>query len=165
MTVSGNYRRIRAIPYSFFKFSFMRKSILIFSLFNVPLMSCSTAVEYLPYVYKVDVNQGNVIDQAMIDQLRPNMTKRQVLYVMGSPMLVDYFHQNRWDYIYSTKKSGENAEQKTLSIFFENDQIKSIQGDFKPSATPVVKPNTDNMVDVPKRNLDKTLTEKFSDLF
>jgi outer membrane protein assembly factor BamE len=128
-------------------------------------MSCSTAVEYLPYVYKVDVNQGNVIDQVMIDQLRPNMTKRQVLYVMGSPMLVDYFHQNRWDYIYSTKKSGENTEQKTLSIFFENDQIKSIQGDFKPSSTPVVKPNADNMVDVPKRNLDKTLTEKFSDLF
>lgn len=143
----------------------MRKNILIFSLLSVPLMSCSTAVEYLPYVYKVDVNQGNVIDQTMIDQLRPNMTKRQVLYVMGSPMLVDYFHQNRWDYVYSTKKSGENVEQKTISIFFENDQIKSIQGDFKPSATPVAKPNADKMVDVPKRDLDKTLTETISDLF
>jgi outer membrane protein assembly factor BamE len=143
----------------------MRKTILIFSLLSGPLMSCSTAVEYLPYVYKVDVNQGNVIDQTMIDQLRPNMTKRQVLYVMGSPMLVDYFHQNRWNYVYSTKKSGENVEQKTISIFFENDQIKSIQGDFKPSATPVAKPNADKMVDVPKRDLDKTLWETISDLF
>lgn len=143
----------------------MRKSILIFSLLSVPLMSCSTAFEYLPYVYKIDVNQGNVIDQSMVDQLRPNMTKRQVLYIMGSPMLVDYFHQNRWDYVYSTKKSGEDLEQKNLSIFFENDQIKSIQGDFKPSSTPVAKPNTDKMVDVPKRDLDKTLTEKISDLF
>lgn len=122
-------------------------------------MSCSTAVEYLPYVYKIDVNQGNVIDQTMIDQLRPNMTKRQVLYIMGSAMLVDFFHQNRWDYVYSTKKGGENLEQKIVSIFFENDQLKGIQGDLRPSATPVVKPSTDKVVDVPKRDLEKTLWE------
>jgi len=137
----------------------MRKSILLFSFFSVSLISCATAVEYLPYVYKIDINQGNVVDQTMIDQLRPNMTKRQVLYIMGSPMLVDYFHQNRWDYVYSTRKGGENLEQKTVSIFFENDQLKNIQGDFRPSAVPVSKPNTDAMIDVPKRDLEKTLWE------
>lgn len=120
-------------------------------------------LENLPYVYKIDVNQGNVIDQAMIDQLRPNMTKKQVLYIMGSPMLVDYFHQNRWDYVYSLKKGDENPEKKTISIFFENDQIKNIQGDFRPSPTPVAKPNTDNTVEVPKRELEKTLWEKIMD--
>lgn len=143
----------------------MRKAILSLSLLSVSLMSCSTAVEYLPYVYKIDVNQGNMIDQAMIDQLRPNMTKRQVLYVMGSPMLVDFFHQNRWDYIYSSKKGGEEREQKNISIFFENDQIKSIQGDFKPSAVPVAKTSTDKTVDVPKRDLEKTMWETMTDLF
>jgi outer membrane protein assembly factor BamE len=143
----------------------MQKTILSLSLLSVQLMSCSTAVEYLPYVYKVDVNQGNVIDQSMVDQLRPNMTKRQVLYLMGSPMLVDFFHQNRWDYVYSMKKGGEDTEQKTISIFFENDQIKSIQGDFRPSSTPVAKPSVDKMIDVPKRDLEKTMWETMTDLF
>jgi len=137
----------------------MRKSILALSLLSLPLMSCSLVLDNLPYVYKVDVNQGNVIDQAMIDQLRPNMTKRQVLFIMGSPMLVDFFHQNRWDYIYSARKGGGDIEQKAVSIFFENDQIKSIQGDLKPSATPVAKPSTEKVVDVPKRDLEKTLWE------
>lgn len=137
----------------------MRKSILSLSLLSFSLTSCSTILNNLPYVYTIDINQGNMIDQAMIDQLRPNMTKRQVLYVMGSPMLVDFFHQNRWDYVYSSKKGSEDREQKTVSIFFENDQIKGIQGDFRPSAVPVVKPSVDNMVDVPKRDLEKTLWE------
>lgn len=140
----------------------MQKQILFLSLFNLSLISCSTAVEYLPYVYKIDVNQGNVVDQTMIDQLRPNMTKRQVLYIMGSPMLVDFFHQNRWDYVYSVRKGGEELEQKTVSIFFENDQLKNIQGDFRPSATPVSKPKTDAIVDVPKRDLEKTLWESMT---
>lgn len=140
----------------------MRKKILLLSLFSLPLMSCSTAVEYLPYVYKIDVNQGNVIDQAMIDQLRPNMTKRQVLYIMGSPMLVDFFHQNRWDYVYSIHKSGEDLEQKMVSIFFENEQLKNIQGDLRPSSLPVSKSSADLVVDVPKRDLDKTLWENLT---
>lgn len=143
----------------------MRKIILSLSLLSLSLMSCSTVLNNLPYVYKIDVNQGNMIDQAMIDQLRPNMTKRQVLYVMGSPMLVDFFHQNRWDYIYSSKKGGEEREQKTISIFFESDQIKSIQGDLKPSAVPVLKPSTDKIFDVPKRDLEKTLWETMSSWF
>lgn len=137
----------------------MQKTIFFLSLLSLPLLSCSTAVEYVPYVYKIDVNQGNVVDQAMIDQLRPNMTKRQVLYIMGSPMLVDFFHQNRWDYVYSVKKGGEDLEQKVVSIFFENDQLKNIQGDLRPSVLPVAKPSTDKIVDVPKRDLEKTLWE------
>lgn len=143
----------------------MRKSILSLSLLSLSLTSCSVVLNNLPYVYTIDVNQGNMIDQAMIDQLRPNMTKRQVLYVMGSPMLVDFFHQNRWDYVYSSKKGGEAREQKMISIFFENDQIKSIQGDLKPSTVPVIKPSVDKMVDVPKRDLEKTLWEKMTGWF
>jgi outer membrane protein assembly factor BamE len=140
----------------------MRTKFLVLSLCSLQLVSCATAVEYLPYVYKIDVNQGNVIDQAMIDQLRPNMTKRQVLYIMGSPMLVDFFHQSRWDYVYAVRKGGENLEQKNISIFFENDQLKNIQGDFKPSSQPVLKPSSDLVVDVPKRDLDQTLWGTFT---
>ncbi|MGR9052501.1 MAG: outer membrane protein assembly factor BamE, partial [Gammaproteobacteria bacterium] len=68
------------------------------------LSGCTTVMENLPGVYKLDIQQGNIIDQEVIDQLRPNMSKRQVLYVIGSPMLIDVFHQQRWDYLYSDQK-------------------------------------------------------------
>jgi outer membrane protein assembly factor BamE len=100
----------------------------------------------------------------MVDQLRPGMNQRQVLYIMGSPMLNNVFHKNRWDYVYSNHPSGEDRVQKQISLFFENDQIAGIQGDFRPSATPVVKTSGETTVDVPKRDLEKTLWEKITGL-
>jgi outer membrane protein assembly factor BamE len=106
-----------------------------------------------------------MVDQAMIDQLRPGMNKRQILYILGSPMLVDFFHQKRWDYLYSAQIDGGERQQKRISIFFENDQLVSIQGDFKPGATPITKATDETTVEVPKRNLEKSLWEKITGLF
>ena len=144
----------------------MRKSLYYLSLLtSFTLVSCSTILNHLPGVYTLEIQQGNIIDQAMIDQLRPAMNKRQVVYIMGSPMLDDVFHKNRWDYLYSNQPSGEDRVQKQVSLFFENDQIVSIQGDFKPGATPAIKASIETTVDVPKRDLDKTLWEKIAGLF
>lgn len=143
----------------------MRKSLFSLSLLtSLTLVSCSTILNNLPGVYTLEIQQGNIIDQAMIDQLRPGMNKRQVLYIMGSPMLDDVFHKNRWDYLYSNQPSGEDRVQKQVSLFFENDQIVGIQGDFRPSAVPVIKTSTETTIDVPKRNLEKTLWEKITSL-
>ena len=143
----------------------MRKSLFSLSLLtSLTLVSCSTILNNLPGVYTLEIQQGNIIDQAMVDQLRPGMNKRQVLYIMGSPMLDDVFHKNRWDYLYSNQPSGEDRVQKRISLFFENDQIAGVQGDFRPSATPVIKTSGETTVDVPKRNLDKTLWEKITSL-
>jgi outer membrane protein assembly factor BamE len=144
----------------------MRKPLYYLSLLtSLTLVSCSTILNNLPGVYTLEIQQGNIIDQAMIDQLRPNMSKRQVLYIMGSPMLDDVFHKNRWDYVYSNQPSGEDRVQKQVSLFFENDQIVSIQGDFRPGAIPVIKTSAATTVDVPKRELDKTLWQKITGLF
>ncbi len=144
----------------------MRKSLFALSLLtSLTLVSCSTILNNLPGVYSLEIQQGNIIDQAMVDQLRPGMNKRQVVYIMGSPMLDNYFYKNRWDYLYSAKPSGEDKIQKQLSLYFENDQIVGVQGDFRPSAVPVIKPSTEATVDVPKRDLDKTLWEKITGLF
>lgn len=132
---------------------------------SLTLASCTTILTNLPGVYTVDVQQGNMVDQAMIDQLRPNMNKRQVLYIMGSPMLVDFFHQKRWDYLYSAQAEGGDRQQKRISLFFENDQLIGVQGDFKPSEVPVIKTSEETTVDVPKRDLEKTLWEMISGLF
>ena len=129
------------------------------------LASCTTILTNLPGVYTVDVQQGNMVDQTMIDQLRPGMNKRQVLYVMGSPMLVDFFHLKRWDYLYSVKIKGQDREQKRISLYFNDDQLVGVQGDFRPSSVPVIKPSEETTVDLPKRDLEKSLWEKITGLF
>lgn len=132
---------------------------------SLTLSSCTTILTNLPGVYSIDVQQGNIVDQNMIDQLRPNMNKRQVLYIMGSPMLADFFHQKRWDYIYSIQPGGGDRQQKRMTLFFENDQLVGVQGDFKPSKVPVIKPSEETVVDVPKRDLEKTLWETITGWF
>jgi outer membrane protein assembly factor BamE len=130
------------------------------------LASCSYILNNLPGVYTIPIQQGNIVDQTMIDQLRPNMTERQVLYILGSPMLVDTFHQKRWDYLYSNQPSGEDRQQKRVSIVFnEDNQVVGVQGDFKPSSTPVVKPSEETTVDVPKRDIERTMWQKITGLF
>jgi outer membrane protein assembly factor BamE len=127
--------------------------------------ACSTILSNLPGVYTLEIEQGNMIDQIMIDQLRPNMTKRQVLYIMGSPMLSDTFHERRWDYLFSEQKTGEDRVQKRISLFFNGDNLMGVQGDFHPSAVPVLKPSTEASVELPKREIDKSMWEKISGLF
>jgi len=130
------------------------------------LTSCSYILNHLPGVYTIPIQQGNIVDQTMIDQLRPNMTERQVLYILGSPMLVDTFHQKRWDYLYSNQPSGEDRQQKRVSIFFNQDNlVTGVQGDFKPSPTPVNKPSEETTIDVPKREIERTMWQKIKGLF
>lgn len=86
-----------------------------------------------PGVYKIDIQQGNVVTQDMIDQLRPGMTRRQVRFIMGNPLIQDTFHTNRWDYLYSLQPGGGERQQERISVFFnENDQLASLSGDFMP---------------------------------
>ncbi|MDD2046872.1 outer membrane protein assembly factor BamE [Pseudomonas putida] len=89
-----------------------------------------------PGVYKIDIQQGNVVTQDMIDQLRPGMTRRQVRFIMGNPLIQDTFHTNRWDYLYSLQPGGGQRQQERMSIYFnENDQLVSLSGDFMPGVS------------------------------
>jgi outer membrane protein assembly factor BamE len=146
-------------------FSLMRKSFFLLTLAGAfALAACSTVLNNLPGVYTLEIQQGNVVEQDMINQLKPGMSKKQVLYIMGSPMLMDVFHQKRWDYLYSKQLEGEPREQKRISLYFEGDILTGIQGDFKPDlqAAKVIKETT---VEVPKRDLEETMWEKISGLF
>jgi outer membrane protein assembly factor BamE len=86
-----------------------------------------------PGVYKISIPQGNIITQDMVDQLRPGMTKRQVIFVMGTPLVRDPYHQDRWDYVYNFQPGGGERGQERLSVVFEDDQLVSISGDFEPT--------------------------------
>lgn len=142
-----------------------KTALLLAVVAPLTLSGCQTIFNNLPGVYTLDIQQGNMVDQAMVDQLRPNMTKRQVLYIMGSPMLADSFHEKRWDYLYSMQPGGQDRLQKRISLFFNGDNLAGVQGDFRPSAMPVVRETNETTVDVPKRDLDTTLWEKISGLF
>ena len=86
-----------------------------------------------PGVYKISIPQGNIITQDMVDQLRPGMTKRQVIFVMGTPLVRDPYHQDRWDYVYNFQPGGGERGQERLSVVFEDDQLVSLSGDFEPT--------------------------------
>ena len=86
-----------------------------------------------PGIHRVEVQQGNSITQEMIDQLRPGMTKSQVRYIMGTPLVADSFHQNRWDYYYSIKKSDGELEREQVTVYFTDGKLSKIRGDYAPS--------------------------------
>lgn len=102
-------------------------------LIGVALASLVSACSEFPGVYKIDIPQGNVVTQEMVDQLRPGMTPSQVRYVMGTPLINDTFSPNRWDYLYSMKQGGEPRTQERISLYFENEQLTRITGDFRPA--------------------------------
>jgi outer membrane protein assembly factor BamE len=97
------------------------------------ISACSIPSLQFPGVYKIDIQQGNIITQEMIDQLRPGMTKRQVNFVMGTPLVRDPFHQDRWDYVYSYQPGGGIRGQERITMYFENDLLTHFEGDFKPT--------------------------------
>lgn len=110
----------------------LRNFLLILS---VALLAGCNNVGFMdfPGVYKISIPQGNIITQDMVDQLRPGMTKRQVVFVMGTPLVRDPYHQDRWDYIYSFQPGGGVRGQERISVFFVDDLLVSFSGDFAPS--------------------------------
>lgn len=79
-----------------------------------------------PGVFRIDVGQGNLITKEMIDKLRVGMTPRQVEYVMGSAMITDTFHPDRWDYLYSLETGKGIMMQNQLTLYFENERLARI---------------------------------------
>ena len=126
----------------------MMRFILIFISLCL-LCACSRSYDggfNAPLLYKIDIQQGNVVDQEMLDQLKPGMDKKQVKFIMGTPVLIDPFHNERWEYIYSFQEGGTVREQRHITLHFENDKLAYISGDIEISNIP--------------RQKDKIITEE-----
>ncbi|HKK14130.1 MAG TPA: outer membrane protein assembly factor BamE [Gammaproteobacteria bacterium] len=85
-----------------------------------------------PFVHRIDIQQGNVITQDMVDKLKPGMDKKQVRFVMGTPLLQDPFHGNRWDYVYTNQPGHGKPTRKHVVLYFKNNQLAKITGDLRP---------------------------------
>ena len=88
----------------------------------------------MPRVHKVTVQQGNVITQEMIDSLKPGMTRAQVAFIMGEPIVRNTFDEARWDYIYTIEVPGIYGDEKRISLYFEEDKLAYFTGDYIPSS-------------------------------
>ncbi len=79
-------------------------------------------------IHRIDVQQGNLIEPAQLEKLKVGMDKNQARFVLGTPMVADIFHENRWDYVYSRRREGEpSTEIKRVSLYFENDLVARIE--------------------------------------
>ena len=99
------------------------------------LAGCS----YVPRIpgitpYRMEIQQGNYVTQEMVSQLKPGMTKEQVRFVLGTPMVTDIFHSDRWDYVYWRETAKGEREQRKLTVLFENGVLQRLDGDVVSSA-------------------------------
>lgn len=100
----------------------------------IVLAACSS-VDIPVSPYRIDVQQGNALDQEAVDKLKVGMTSAQVRFLLGTPLLIDPFRNNRWDYVYNFRKAGKLTEKKRLALFFENEVLARIEAEgFAPKA-------------------------------
>ena len=83
--------------------------------------------------YRMEIQQGNFISQEMVAQLKPGMTKEQVRFILGTPMVTDIFHSERWDYVYWRQTPAGAREQRKVAVLFEQGQLARVDGDVVPS--------------------------------
>lgn len=141
------------------RFSMQRSLLYPMLAIILTVTGCSSTGEYAvtvpvassnPFVYQPAVQQGTVITQEMVNQLRIGMEKSQVRFVMGTATIVDTFHQDRWDYFYSLVEGGDLQETYRLTIFFKGGKLSSMQGDFSPKAEIKTNKMQEKVFDVPK---------------
>jgi len=104
--------------------------ILMAGALALNLSACSV-VDWL--VYKVPVQQGNLVEQKQVDLLRVGMTKSQVNFILGTPLVVDTFDPDRWDYVYHSRVGNEDPAEQRFSVFFKDDKLIAMSGNLKPS--------------------------------
>lgn len=83
--------------------------------------------------YKVEVVQGNFVSKEQVDALKTGMSRQQVREILGTPLLTDVFHANRWDYVFTIRRQGVEPQQRRLTVFFDGDTLARFEGDTMPS--------------------------------
>ncbi|MDE2402881.1 MAG: outer membrane protein assembly factor BamE [Burkholderiales bacterium] len=83
--------------------------------------------------YQIDVVQGNVVTQEVMAQIQPGLGRTQVREILGSPLLADAFHADRWDYVFSIRRQGVPAQQRRVTVFFKDDMVERFEADPLPS--------------------------------
>lgn len=116
--------------------AYTMRAKLIFVPISLLLASCSEMAMPKLFTFsphKIEIRQGNLISQEMRERLKPDMTRMQVRALLGTPLVSDPFHANRWDYVYRLEQGGKLVENQRLTLYFEGDRLARIDdGEMPP---------------------------------
>jgi outer membrane protein assembly factor BamE len=110
---------------------------LVLAVAAAVLVAACSGVPRIPGItpYKMDIQQGNFVSQEMVAQLKPGMTREQVRFILGTPLVADIFHADRWDYVYWREAPNGKREERRVALFFSADnKLERIAGDVVSSA-------------------------------
>jgi len=111
----------------------MKKLLIIITCIATLIMAgCSR----FHIVHRIDIQQGNVVTLEKVNKLETGMDRNQARFVMGTPMVVDVFHQDRWNYVYYLKPGYDDPQEEQVALIFENDVLVKIDSSIKPSDEP-----------------------------
>lgn len=124
------------------------------------LALCASACSYVPRIvteYRIDVQQGNVLNQEMVSQLRPGLNRDQVRFILGTPLLMDVFHRERWDYMFRFQEGKTNrVTMRKFSVFFDQDGLlERVSGDAESGSVAELTAPTEQMQVVDLGTLDE----------
>ena len=95
-------------------------------LFSLPLAAAACGIT----PYRIEIQQGNFVTQEMVAQLKPGLTREQVRFILGTPLLSDIFHAERWDYVFTRRRANSSeVESRRIAVFFEEGKLKRVEGD------------------------------------
>ena len=95
-------------------------------------LCCAALAGCGPFVYKIDVQQGNYVTQDVIEKVKVGQTKAEVKQILGTPLLNDVFHADRWDYYFSQVKRFSPQDRKRFTVVFKDDKVVSFEGNAHP---------------------------------
>jgi outer membrane protein assembly factor BamE len=129
------------------------KKLLISILCGATLVLGACSLGRFPWVHRIDIPQGNIVTQSMVNRLKPGMTEAQVRFILGTPLLVDPFRPDRWDYVYRNLHPDGKVDKSRVSVYFHDQRLARIDGTLKPqpNATPAQPP--EQLVKVPPREI------------
>lgn len=117
----------------------MFKTISTFFITSLLLSACSSVNPMTWFSpHRMVIQQGNYVTEDAVARVKPGMTRSQVRFLLGTPLLNDIFHADRWDYPYRIERQGQPAEEKRLTVFFDKDTVTRVEGNAFPAARPAI---------------------------
>lgn len=109
---------------------------------EVPSMPSMSSISSVLTPYHIDVRQGNFVTQEMMAQIKVGQSKDQVRYILGTPLVTDMFHADRWDYIYRFQPGRGEVQQRRMAVYFSDGKLLRVSGDVVTSDRAVAPPAT-----------------------
>ena len=113
----------------------MRKKCIDRLMRMMTLAAIVAGCSVLPEAYRINIPQGNLLNQEKVAELKIGMEPRQVRYLLGTPLIIDTFNQNRWDYFYSLESADKTTIDHHLTLFFANGRVIEIRDQLKNKLT------------------------------